>query len=261
LFFFHKNHLDIILPKEFRIVYRLIIRGGCDEMKKIRIATPENIEVEYTLADVCSRVAAAVIDTLIQGIVMVLLAIALLMMSIYAPEFWSTYYGWIVGISILLYGIISYGYFIGMELNMNGQTLGKRVLGLRTIRNNGQPLTLKHSAIRNLFRIFIDNFGIGVIMLFFTKEHKRIGDFTASTIVVLEKKQWNPVTLEEVMNRSDNYSHYLSPEEQDILRDYLARKNHMEDSSLVKAELKAYFTKKFETLGILNEWQSFIDKI
>ena len=37
-------------------------------MKKIKITTPENIEVEYNLADIGSRTAAMVIDYLIQAI-------------------------------------------------------------------------------------------------------------------------------------------------------------------------------------------------
>jgi uncharacterized RDD family membrane protein YckC len=179
-------------------------------MKKINIITPENIEVEYKLADLTSRTGAAAIDMLIQGLLLVILGIGVFLIVYFSPEFWENYYGWIIGIALIIFAIISYGYFIAMELTMNGQTLGKKILKLRTIRKNGEPITLKHSAIRNLFRVFIDVFGLGVVFIFFSKEHKRLGDYAASTIVVLEENKTSPITLESLQNNNDYINYYLS---------------------------------------------------
>ena len=107
-------------------------------MKKITIITPENIEVEYVLAEVASRVASAFVDMLIQGLLIMPLVIAILLMTKYAEAFMSIYYGWVIGISLLILFLIIYGYFIVMELSMNGQTIGKKIFKLRTIRKNGQ---------------------------------------------------------------------------------------------------------------------------
>lgn len=230
-------------------------------MKKIKITTPENIEVEYSLAGLGSRIAAAAIDSLIQFAILLLLGIAIVFIVRSAPEFWEEYYGWIIGISLIIFALISYGYFIAMELTMNGQTLGKKVLGLRAIRNNGQPIALKHSAIRNLFRVFIDNFGVGVVMLFFTKENKRLGDYAASTIVVAEDSKEAPVTLEGLMRANEKYEYYLSNEEQELLRDYYSRRNSMEDYSELREELKRHFTKKFENLELLDEFKELISQL
>jgi uncharacterized RDD family membrane protein YckC len=227
-------------------------------MKKIKITTPENIEVEYTLADIGSRTGAVIIDALVQGLFLLVLAIAIILMVVYSQDFWEQYYGWIIGVSLLIYALITYGYFIAMELSTNGQTLGKKVMRLRTIRTNGQPITLKHSAIRNLFRVFIDMLGIGAILIFFTKEHKRLGDFAASTIVIAEENKSRPITLEDLYRNNDNLSYYLSKEEQELLRDYLERKNSMEDPSKLREELINHFRKRFEVLGISNEWENFI---
>jgi len=230
-------------------------------LKKIKITTPENIEVEYNLADIGSRTGAALIDMIIQAGFMIILLITIALVAYFSKDFYSKYYGWIIGISLLLFAIISYGYFIVMEITMNGQTIGKRVLKLRTIRNNGQPITLKHSAIRNLFRVFIDMFGLGMVFIFFSKEHKRLGDYVASTIVVEEKSESLPVTLESLEKINENFSYYVSMEEQELLRDYLQRKSKMENYSELREELKNHFTKKFETLGILNDWESFINEL
>lgn len=225
-------------------------------MKKIRITTPENIEVEYTLADLGSRTAAAAVDTAIQMLLYILLAVAIWLIFRFSPGFWADYYGWVVGIALLLYAFISYGYFIVMELAMNGMTPGKRLLKLRAIRSNGQSLTLKHSAIRNLFRIFIDNLGVGVVLIFFSRQHKRLGDYAASTIVVAEASKTSPITLEGLQLLDERLRYYISEEEYELLREYFARKDHMADCSELREALRQHFATKFEDLGIQDkgEW-------
>jgi hypothetical protein len=110
-----------------------------------------------------------------------------------------------------------------LEYYMGGQTLGKRWLGIRVIKENGQGITFLASLIRNLFRL-IDNlpFGyfLGGLVCFFHPGDKRIGDMVAGTIVVRENRrqslvqkkrldkewrQWNPdrlgITLDEEAKR------------------------------------------------------------
>lgn len=229
-------------------------------MKKIKITTPENIEVEYTLAGVGSRTAAAFIDTLVQGALLLVLGISLLLIARNAPVFWNDFYGWILGISLIIFALISYGYYIAMELTTNGQTLGKKVLKLRTIRNNGQSITLKHSAIRNLFKMFIDIFGIGPVFMFFNKEYKRVGDFAASTIVVSEDKKEAPITLENLM-RNNNMDYYLTKEESQLLRDYYNRKGNLLNYEELTEELKDHFRNRFNSLGVLEEYKDFVDRM
>jgi len=230
-------------------------------MRKIRLTTPENIEIEYKLADLGSRAAAAIIDILIQGVIIVILGIAVLLISIYSPEFWEKYLGWIIGISLVLYSLISYGYYIIMELNMNGMTPGKKILKLRTIRNNGQPLTLKHSAIRNLFRLFIDMLGVGPVFIFFSKEHKRIGDYAASTMVIVEESNSQPITLNN-LQITDNYLNCdITNDEYELLRYYCQRKDSLENPDLIKENIKNYFKNKFEGQEFPLDLKTILDKI
>lgn len=230
-------------------------------MKKIQITTPENIEVEYTLADVASRTAAALIDMLIQGVALLALALAIFLISVFAPLFWDAYYGWIIGISLLVYAVLSYGYYIFMELNMNGRTPGKKLLKLRVIRKNGQPVTLKHTAIRNLFKLLIDSYGIGMVFMFFSKERRRPGDFAASTIVVIDGEQTRPVSLESLQKINEHFAYYFTEEELNLLREYTERKNRLEDSSKLRSELARYFTAKLTAAGAGAEWESFIREL
>jgi uncharacterized RDD family membrane protein YckC len=230
-------------------------------MQKIKITTPENIEVEYVLADLASRTGAALIDMIIQGVMLLILGIALLLIGYFSPNFWEEYYGWIIGGTLLVYALISYGYFITMELSMNGMTPGKEVFKIRTIRNNGQPITLKHSALRNLFRVFLDIFGIGIVLIFFTKQHKRVGDFVASTIVVVEENKTQPIIIEGLEKINEHYRYLMSEEEYEVLREYVQRKDSMENYDYLKEELKLYFIKKFETQLNLSDWDAFIDEL
>lgn len=237
-------------------------------MKKVKILTPDNIEVEYLLADIGSRGAAAGIDTLIINIFLFLMLFIGVLLINYVPEIWDEYYGWLIGIGIFLYGIMNYGYYIIAELKMNGQTPGKKIVGIRTIRTNGEAITFKHSALRNLFKILMDYYGIGLIMIFFSKNHKRLGDIVASTMVVIENKQEAPVSLEELQQQRtdgssymDSFSYYLTEEENNLLRDYYDRKNTLENPEELRQDIKEYFTVKFTEEGTLHQVQDFINNI
>lgn len=228
---------------------------------KIKILTPENIEVEYSLAHLGSRTFAFIIDYTVESIMTIIIGVILWCIYRYAPFFWDAYTGWILGISLILFFIIHLGYYIVLEMNMNGKSLGKKIMKLRIIRDNGQPLTLKHSIIRNLFRVFIDIFGIGPVLMFLNKKHKRLGDIVASTIVVIEEDREQPVTLENLQKNYEGFNYHITQEEQDLLREYFTRKNELRDYEKLRIKLRLYFAKKFERQGILEEWKEFINSL
>ncbi|MDR1688507.1 MAG: RDD family protein, partial [Clostridiales bacterium] len=156
-------------------------------MNYITITTPDNIEIEYRLAGAGSRLGASVVDFLMQ-----ILAIAALVLTIFFTAFQGETSnldnlddaGWIVGIALLAIFLIFYGYYIFAEVYMNGQTVGKKIYGLRVIKENGQPINFSQSLIRNILKLTLDFTGVGVIMIMFSKKCKRLGDMAASTIVV-----------------------------------------------------------------------------
>lgn len=230
-------------------------------MKKIKIVTPENIEVEYLLADIGSRTAAALIDFLLQAIVSIILWVAVIFISTRPGQLWDNYEGWVIAIVLLINAIIAFAYFIVMELSMNGVTIGKKVLGLRAIRSNGQPLTLKHSALRNFFRLFLDIFGVGVVAIFFSKSRKRIGDYVASTIVIIEEKKKAPVLLADLLTKNQSTYYKLSPEEQEILREYLARRGSLAEESPIRQEIRTYFVNSLIDRSNEEELKQFIDAL
>ncbi|MBF8983188.1 RDD family protein [Lutibacter sp. B2] len=231
-------------------------------MKTVKITTPENIEIEYDLAGLGSRAAAVVIDFLIQGVALLILAIGLMIAEFNPLDAYETYSGWVIGISLIIFFVITYGYFIICELTMNGKTPGKKMFHLRTIRNNGQPITIKHSIIRNLFRVIIDLYGIGTVLIFFSKEHKRVGDYAASTMVIVEEKKEIPANLEIEFSGKVNYKYSITQEEYSLLKDYFNRKENLGEHAVeLEIELGKYFCEKFEVQKSEKEYDGFLKEL
>jgi len=128
--------------------------------------------------------------------------------------------------------VVTSGYFLIFEIVWNGQTPGKRVLGVRVIRESGYPLRPVDSVIRNLVRIadWIPFFyGIGVLVMLFNKRSKRLGDFAAGTIVVRESA---PRTLSSVATPAPDADEQpltvvLSTADATLVRDFLVRRGSM----------------------------------
>lgn len=83
-----------------------------------------------------------------------------------------------------LWAILAVPYFIGLELT--GATPGKRMVRLRVLRENGEPMTFWASLIRNALRpVDLLFFGfVGIISYSCSDQAQRLGDRAASTIVV-----------------------------------------------------------------------------
>lgn len=80
--------------------------------------------------------------------------------------------------------IIVIGYFTWMEAH-EGRSLGKRALGLRVMRADGQPMTYRESFLRNLVKLqpFLLILDTLIMLLAFRQEKQRVSDRIAGTIV------------------------------------------------------------------------------
>ena len=158
------------------------------------VETPENVRFGYDVADIGSRFLAIFIDTLIQGIIYVLFFFTLAVLAnqltaLDVPSAVSDAAAIIVVVALFL---IQFGYFMFFEIVLNGQTPGKKLFGLRVVKDSGEPFAPLDSVIRNLIRIidfFPIAYGVGIITMFTNARAKRLGDFAASTIVVKMRDQ------------------------------------------------------------------------
>jgi uncharacterized RDD family membrane protein YckC len=103
---------------------------------------------------------------------------------------------WAAAISILIVFLFQWGYFTLFEAFWNGRTPGKRVARIRVIQRSGRAIGLFESMARNLVR-YVDQiplfYAVGVIVMFSTKQHQRLGDLAAGTLVVRDREEESPL--------------------------------------------------------------------
>jgi len=93
-----------------------------------------------------------------------------------------------LAIAVLFVFMTSWGYFIFCEWAMRGQTPGKRMAGLRVIREDGLPVAAREVWLRNLCRA-VDmwpppTYTVGLVAMMADPMGRRLGDLVAGTIVV-----------------------------------------------------------------------------
>ena len=124
-----------------------------DFAEKLTIETPEQTPLEFAIAGIGSRFLAMMIDTLIQIAIGVVIGVGgglLLSLLKIGGELSSL---WIIAIMIVFFLVLLYGYFAIFEAIWNGQTPGKRKMGIRVIKDSGRPITPAESVARNLLRL------------------------------------------------------------------------------------------------------------
>jgi len=178
----------------------------------LTIETPEHIQVRYTLAGPLSRAAAYGLDFIFSlvataaAIGAVLLFFSLVSLTVWPHLPWSDtgdLNSWAFAASSLAVFAARGCYYVYFEVRRNGQTPGKALLGLRVMREGGYPITLAHSAIRNILR-FVDMlpalYAVGVLVLLGNRKRQRLGDLAAGTVVVrltAHMEQAESLTLSE----------------------------------------------------------------
>ena len=81
-------------------------------------------------------------------------------------------------------------YHFVLEVAMHGRTPGKRMAGVHLIARDGSPPGVGALLTRNVFRL-VDSlpilYGVGLIATFVTRDHVRIGDMAAGTLLAYER--------------------------------------------------------------------------
>lgn len=154
------------------------------------INTPQRPPFEAEVAGFGSRFFAAALDYTILSVLLLPLAVGTSETLAAAESLLAT----------VLFVMVSYvciaAYHLLFEWLWNGQTPGKRWLGLRIVQADGQPVTGRAIVIRNLVRLgdYLPVFyGVGIVALLLTPRTQRLGDLAARTIVIYER----PLALPE----------------------------------------------------------------
>ena len=150
---------------------------------RLSIETPEGVIFSFELATPVTRALALAVDTaaIVLGNMMVG-QVARLVAKMNADV--------ANAVSVVGFFIISIAYAIVLEWRWRGQTIGKRLFGLRVMDVRGLHLQLPQIAIRNLLRVvdMLPGFYlVGGLTAVFSRNCQRLGDMAANTIVTRER--------------------------------------------------------------------------
>lgn len=156
-------------------------------LNRVKSRTPESVELEFVLAGLGNRIYALIIDYLIWSSTLILLLIVWAFLLVRVEWLQSeSIRPWILSVQVLILFAVYIGYFIGFETLWRGQTPGKRYVKIRVIREDGRNVGIQQSILRSLLRPIDDLFCLGFLLILFTKQEKRLGDWVAGTISIQE---------------------------------------------------------------------------
>jgi uncharacterized RDD family membrane protein YckC len=215
----------------------------------LEIETPEGVVFRYELATPAARAAAWAVDAA---------AIAALSYAAgkVAKSLGAVSEDWAGALSALLFFVIQMGYGMVLEWRWRGQTLGKRLVGLRVIDARGMRLQVSQIAIRNVLRL-VDSlpyfYLVGGIAAFVSRKNQRLGDLAANTVVARER-HWQEPDIAQLAPAKYNsllqYPHlavrlraHATPAAVALAADALTRRDRLDPAARAKLfdELADYF--------------------
>lgn len=187
----------------------------------IRIDTPESVDLALEPAGLGSRLLAGVVDSLIQGVALVAIFVILVALGAMADPFGpggDLVAGSIYAILLLVIGLLFFLYKLLLEAFWNGQTVGKRLVGIRVVKANGLPVDFLQVLVRNLMRpvdMLPGYYILGCIVILVSQRAQRLGDMVAGTVVVRERKAALP-TVPRALG-------FAPPFDLNVLREHVLR--------------------------------------
>jgi uncharacterized RDD family membrane protein YckC len=213
---------------------------------RVTLQTPESVELEFVLAGIGNRAFALLIDYHILGLILVGFAILWSIFSFYLLDYlgrlginYSSAPTWLLAIAILTLFILFTGYFVFFETIWQGQTPGKRFVKIRVIRDDGRPVRLPQAILRAILRPVDDILSLGVWLIIFGKQEKRLGDWVAGTLVIQNER---PVAANSLIISEDAHTvakqlletahlELFMPDDFAVVRDYLQRRSLIDPSA------------------------------
>ena len=204
----------------------------------LQIDTPEQITLELPLAGIGSRFLGLAIDTILQFI-LGLLGILVLAFAGSNISLWR-YFSWVPtnwgpALVLIFLFCLYWGYFGFFEILWKGQTPGKRLAKIRVIKDSGRPINAYEAVGRNLLRaidVLPSFYGVGIICMMLNRDHKRLGDYVAGTVVVHDRPG-EQIRPDWGTNSKDSSTFMqevsaLGPDELVLIETYLQRRTNLD---------------------------------
>ena len=98
------------------------------------------------------------------------------------------------GSAMIIWFVLSWFYFGLFEALWNGQTPGKRLMGIRVVSIEGQPITPFQAILRNILRVADAQpaglYLVGLVAATLSDRFQRLGDLPSGTLVVIEERRY-----------------------------------------------------------------------
>ena len=168
-------------------------------MRTIEIITAQNVVIEYELASLRERFLGFFIDFIL--VISAYYLIVIFSLSLLEKTINNS--GFAAGVIFWLLPVIGFmGYQFFSELFANGQSLGKRAMGIKVMRIDGREPGLSEYLLRAVFHIADTFFSAGVLgalLISSSVRNQRLGDLTSNTTVVRVRNSTR-FGLEDILN-------------------------------------------------------------
>ncbi|MDR1652440.1 MAG: RDD family protein [Prevotellaceae bacterium] len=155
-----------------------------------QINTVQNVNINYTLAEAGSRIGARLLDGLfvmIYVIIVTVIAVVIIILSEMDLPSLDVSYGKIIFfLLVFVMYLPAMFYEVFLPYYWQGQTFGKRIVGIRIVREDGSEATLGTYFVRWLLDV-VDSFCyylVGLIVMLSTAKRQRVADLVAKTVVI-----------------------------------------------------------------------------
>ncbi len=215
--------------------------------RELVVETPEKIVIRHALASPGARAAAWILDSLIQFIATIA-GFAILAYGAGDDLFGERANvtlgsGLSVAFYLILLFLLKWGYYVFFETLTRGGSPGKRAMGIRAVRIDGEPIDFESVVVRNLVRVVDDFPGIpllGFLVSISTKRSQRLGDIAAGTVVVIARGRKRPALPEEAPIDASSVAipmlarggTALTERELGVLRRFLAEKARLPEAAV-----------------------------
>jgi uncharacterized RDD family membrane protein YckC len=209
-------------------------------MENILITTTQNVDIEHNIASVGERIGATLIDFVF------FIAYGILLAVLFSYTHFSSTVAFIAFMPMTFYSLIC-------EIAFNGQSFGKRAIGIKVVKLDGSQPSIGSYLIRWLFRI-VDIWTmwgiVSIITIIINGKGQRLGDIAARTTVVrLKSKAHLQDTM--YMQLDENYQMRFPQVEmlsdtdiQTIYEVYRRSRSFSDSSQLLATKTKEQLEKK-----------------
>ncbi|MDR8393204.1 RDD family protein [Aliifodinibius sp. S!AR15-10] len=149
-------------------------------MQSVSIDTTQQVQIDYKIASIGDRIFAFILDAVIMTIYFVIAIILIVDLS-------ERMNSVVIFLGIMLPPVL---YHFLFEFFWNGQSPGKRALGIKVVKMDGGRPGIGSYLIRWILRIFEITFTSGMaalVNILFNGKGQRLGDMAAGTTVIKNK--------------------------------------------------------------------------